>query len=438
MSIIDPHFTMPGQDMPPQEFLDIKTQQGQINWLAQGLMKINESPEMLQNATASAQMEFANVEEPSASVNYENNNFNFDFKLPNEINNNIEALENALPLSAFSSQTVDDRLDALENPEIWLLIGDSWSDFSESGRTDWSARANAGINFEIVNYAKGGTGFTTHASTPTFQTRLELAISEMTTEQKQRTKAITILGGVNDIRNGATYVEMKTAASSIVKKARQNFPNAVIYLGYNVPAIDYSTASVTQVARECYMMINRLKDDASFFEYDCVFVNTHMASLTHHDSELYTNDLLHLNTEGGRIFGDIIHYAFKGMSWFPTRKDAFNQIADSTAGITLTNLATLEIVNGTVFVCPKVKNTSGNTLAAGTYNFDLKSNNNLAYKWLQAFISTNIYIPLWINGSTAFAGWLNIRNGAQNIQVGVQYDISNNQEKYATPLSFSL
>lgn len=41
MPIVDPHFTMPGADMPPQEFKDLKTQQGQINWLAQFAMKIN-------------------------------------------------------------------------------------------------------------------------------------------------------------------------------------------------------------------------------------------------------------------------------------------------------------------------------------------------------------------------------------------------------------
>ena len=41
MSIVDPHFTMPGADMPPQEFKDLKTQQGQINWLAQFAMRIN-------------------------------------------------------------------------------------------------------------------------------------------------------------------------------------------------------------------------------------------------------------------------------------------------------------------------------------------------------------------------------------------------------------
>lgn len=42
MSIIDPEFTIPGADMPPQQFRDLRTQQGQINWLAQFLMSVNE------------------------------------------------------------------------------------------------------------------------------------------------------------------------------------------------------------------------------------------------------------------------------------------------------------------------------------------------------------------------------------------------------------
>lgn len=41
MGIINPHFTMPGKDMPPQEFRNLRTQQGQINWLAQFLMSVN-------------------------------------------------------------------------------------------------------------------------------------------------------------------------------------------------------------------------------------------------------------------------------------------------------------------------------------------------------------------------------------------------------------
>lgn len=35
------NFTMPGKDRPPQSFLDLRTQQGQINWLAQFLMSVN-------------------------------------------------------------------------------------------------------------------------------------------------------------------------------------------------------------------------------------------------------------------------------------------------------------------------------------------------------------------------------------------------------------
>lgn len=52
MPIVDPHFTMPGADMPPQEFKDLKTQQGQINWLAQFAMRINNTFENTWDATA--------------------------------------------------------------------------------------------------------------------------------------------------------------------------------------------------------------------------------------------------------------------------------------------------------------------------------------------------------------------------------------------------
>lgn len=83
MSIIDPHFTMPGQDMPPQEFLDIKTQQGQINWLAQAFSQVNEAEGIITNATASAHAESIPYnEQAEVDLTFTDNNFDFGFRIP--------------------------------------------------------------------------------------------------------------------------------------------------------------------------------------------------------------------------------------------------------------------------------------------------------------------------------------------------------------------
>ncbi len=79
MSIVDPHFTMPGADMPPQEFKDLKTQQGQINWLAQFAMRINNSFEGQWDATAES---LPYTDEATVSVTPSKDGLTFNFGIP--------------------------------------------------------------------------------------------------------------------------------------------------------------------------------------------------------------------------------------------------------------------------------------------------------------------------------------------------------------------
>ena len=80
MGIINEHFTMPGKDFPPQEFMELGTQQGQINWLAQFLMSVNNVFDNVSgtvttlepNASAYVEIEFDD----------ENNSATFDFYIP--------------------------------------------------------------------------------------------------------------------------------------------------------------------------------------------------------------------------------------------------------------------------------------------------------------------------------------------------------------------
>lgn len=80
MGIINEHFTMPGADIPPQEFLTLKTQQGQINWLAQFLMSVNSVFDNVSGTVTTL--------EPDASAYVEiefddvNNSATFDFYVP--------------------------------------------------------------------------------------------------------------------------------------------------------------------------------------------------------------------------------------------------------------------------------------------------------------------------------------------------------------------
>lgn len=80
MGIINEHFEIPGKDFPPQEFMELKTQQGQINWLAQFLMSVNNVFDNVSGTVTTL--------EPDASAyveiefDDENNSATFDFYVP--------------------------------------------------------------------------------------------------------------------------------------------------------------------------------------------------------------------------------------------------------------------------------------------------------------------------------------------------------------------
>ena len=80
MGIINEHFEIPGKDFPPQEFMNLGTQQGQINWLAQFLMSVNNVFDNVSGTVTTL--------EPDASAYVEiefddtNNSATFDFYVP--------------------------------------------------------------------------------------------------------------------------------------------------------------------------------------------------------------------------------------------------------------------------------------------------------------------------------------------------------------------
>lgn len=113
MGIINTDFTMPGQDMPPQNFRDLKTQQGQINWLAQFLMSVNNVFDNVSGSvTTLAEDQSAYVE---ITFDDENNTATFDFYLPRGYRGYPGSMENvtatATTLAPGSSATVSVTLD---------------------------------------------------------------------------------------------------------------------------------------------------------------------------------------------------------------------------------------------------------------------------------------------------------------------------------------
>lgn len=80
MGIINEHFTLPGQDMPPQEFMTLRTQQGQINWLAAFICAINRVFDTVNVTTETS--EPGTDAEVTVDFDQDTHSTNFAFTLP--------------------------------------------------------------------------------------------------------------------------------------------------------------------------------------------------------------------------------------------------------------------------------------------------------------------------------------------------------------------
>lgn len=183
----------------------------------------------------------------------------------------IDALEDALPVSEFSSQaTVDDALDALNDKfpiatsdiaddaitsakiddgavtgnaldaslsrsissllqkDELILIGDSWSEFY-SGQMGVSLGAY--LNCTVHNYAVSGMGFV-HGTT-NFQEQADTAYAD-TTVIPENVKYIVIIGGSNDFNNGIrSGAAIANAIDYICNKLLPKFPKAQVHVSFN-------------------------------------------------------------------------------------------------------------------------------------------------------------------------------------------------------------
>lgn len=78
MAIVDPDFDMTALDRPPQDFVKIATQQGQIWWLAKFIVAINNVFDDV-NATITTLPQGSS---PTVDVTFDNDQASFDFKIP--------------------------------------------------------------------------------------------------------------------------------------------------------------------------------------------------------------------------------------------------------------------------------------------------------------------------------------------------------------------
>ena len=176
----------------------------------------------------------------------------------NTFDGRIDALEDALPITDFSSvNTVDARFDDIETAigdnssgiikdindieidiaainniiaDDIILIGDSFIDGSTSGFVaNWVTKfENSLPGSTVYNFSDRGAGFVKkgNAHNTNFVDQTNNAVSQITS--KAKVSHILVFGGLNDVANNQDITSCESNATSIVNTLTQNFPKAKI------------------------------------------------------------------------------------------------------------------------------------------------------------------------------------------------------------------
>lgn len=165
-----------------------------------------------------------------------NNNFNEKFTtLENNISNLAETVEN-------NYNELDNKIENFEKQKITLIIGDSWTDPTETGKghrdgaESWVESFKPFTKNLVLNTAISGTGFyqKNGGSDPNFDEQY-MSIINNEEYDNDLIETIIVYGGLNDIDN-TTYDNIKNGAINLLNHIKQYTPYANVYIAfYNHP-----------------------------------------------------------------------------------------------------------------------------------------------------------------------------------------------------------
>lgn len=190
-----------------------------------------------------------------------------------------------------------------------VIFGDSWGAFSE-GFENWVDRAHVDkiLNASVFNFAIGGSTF--GPSTKMISTQVTTAISEMTAEQKQNTRWIVIVGGINDTQDSTTTSlnNIRSSLDAMTLQLNAAYPNARVVWAPNCCAYSLNLARLKGCVRNAWYI---RWNDAPYHNY-YVVDNLPYFWVGHKSSEIFRSDNLHLNSNGAIAFGNAILSALQG------------------------------------------------------------------------------------------------------------------------------
>ena len=152
---------------------------------------------------------------------------NFHFRDANETIY-VKDSEAREEIDALSKQTDDlKNFKKITESNDTILIGDSYAVSSVVGSGySWQDLFENYTGITCHKYSQGSIGFV-GITTNTFLSYLNKAIEDIS--NKNEIKNIIVCGGCND--KGVNASTLETAISTFIRKAKENFPNATVYVG---------------------------------------------------------------------------------------------------------------------------------------------------------------------------------------------------------------
>lgn len=220
-------------------------------------------------------------------------------------------------LETLSKQTDDlKNFKKITESNDTILIGDSYAVSSVVGSGySWQDLFENYTGITCHKYSQGSIGFV-GITTNTFLTYLNKAIEDIS--DKNAIKNIIVCGGCND--KGVNTSTLETAISTFIRKAKENFPNATIYVGcignFKNSFSNHESMFITKnIYKKCV-------------KYKAVFLNG--VDFVMKNNGNFQSDNVHPNTNGCLELADAIVNAFKTGFY---QGNAYKNITPTATGI---------------------------------------------------------------------------------------------------------
>lgn len=211
----------------------------------------------------------------------------------------------------------NEKIETLENNAIKTFntfngkvcyFSDSYGNI-ETCPINWVDELNNLLGTEaFLSSRYNGSGFLGRGGAPTWPSQLQSIINQTTQTARNEVKAIIIAGGFND--RGYNDTTLLNAMNSFNTLAKNNFPNATIYLAMIGWTCDVTTSDLSIPGGFIYNLQNVLPVYSKCGKFGWKFLTN--CEWVMHNLAYYQADKVHPNEEGSRAIASAMYSAING------------------------------------------------------------------------------------------------------------------------------